>query len=47
MMPKVIITIDFWETVGVIFAVIFIIIQILFITWINGGFEKKNKKKEK
>ena len=47
MMPKVIITIDFWETVGVIFAVIFIIIQILFITWINGGFEKKAKKKEK
>ena len=47
MMPKVIITIDFWETVGVIFAVIFIIIQMLFITWTNGGFEKKNKKKEK
>ena len=47
MMPKVIITIDFWETAGVIFAIIFIIIQILFITWINGGFEKKNKKKEK
>ena len=47
MMPKVIITIDFWDTVGVIFGVVFIIIQILFITWINGGFEKKNKKKEK
>ena len=44
MMPKVIITIDFWETMGVIFGVIFIIIQILFITWINGGFEKKDKK---
>lgn len=47
MMPKVIITIDFWETVGVIFAVIFIIIQMLVITWINGGFEKKDKKRGK
>lgn len=46
-MPKVIITIDFWETVGVIFAVIFIIIQMLVITWINGGFEKKDKKRGK
>ena len=47
MMPKVIITIDFWETVGIIFAVIFIIIQMLFITWINDGFEKKDKKRGK
>lgn len=47
MMPKVIITIDFWETVGVIFAVIFIIIQMLVITWVNGGFEKKDKKRGK
>lgn len=47
MMPKVIITIDFWQTVGAIFATVIIIFKILFIIKMNGGFEKKDKKKEK
>lgn len=47
MMPKVIITIDFWQTVGVILTTAIITFKILFIIRMNGGFEKKDKKKEK